>query len=237
MLPPPPRRPELEELLEIPGQPAGLVRASYRDIRAVNRRLGGLRALRRDLAPLIDDVPPAETLRVLDIATGSGDAAEEIERRAGSRAAVIVGLDLHPVALAMAREGNAHTGKLAWVRGDALRLPFSDGAFHLAWCGLTAHHLGREGAITLMREMDRVTTRGWILNDLRRHWIAWVAISILTRLFTRNPCTRYDGPVSVLRSFTLDEMRDLAREAGFPDAAVEPRFAYRLCVSRRKEAA
>ena len=50
--------------------------------------------------------------------------------------------------------------------------------------------------------------------DLRRSWIAWALISILTRIFTRNRLTRNDGPLLVLRSFTPGEFALLARRAG-----------------------
>lgn len=50
--------------------------------------------------------------------------------------------------------------------------------------------------------------------DLRRSWIAYSLIYILTRLLTRNRLTRSDGPLSVLRSYTPGELAALAARSG-----------------------
>jgi hypothetical protein len=68
--------------------------------------------------------------------------------------------------------------------------------------------------VRLISEMMRVAGRGYLLMDLRRSWIAYALIYLLTRICTRNRLTRYDGPLSVLRAFTPGELADLARRAG-----------------------
>jgi len=50
--------------------------------------------------------------------------------------------------------------------------------------------------------------------DLRRSWIAYALIYLLTRIFTRNRLTRSDGPLSVLKAFTPLELANLASSAG-----------------------
>jgi ubiquinone/menaquinone biosynthesis C-methylase UbiE len=65
--------------------------------------------------------------RVLDVGCGTGNAALTA-RRSG---ADVVGLDLSPRMLDLAREGATLAGyrDLQWVEGDAEGLPFGDGAF------------------------------------------------------------------------------------------------------------
>jgi SAM-dependent methyltransferase len=65
-------------------------------------------------------VAPGE--RVLDVATGTGNAAIE----AAAAGAVVTGCDLTPELLDVAR---ARDGGITWVEADAERLPFPDGAF------------------------------------------------------------------------------------------------------------
>ena len=66
--------------------------------------------------------------RLLDLCCGTGDVAQ-----AGARQNVrVVGLDFSGPMLAVARERAAASGLAqppVWLRGDALRLPFRDGAF------------------------------------------------------------------------------------------------------------
>jgi SAM-dependent methyltransferase len=83
---------------------------------------------RADCAALAALLPAG---RVLDVGTGPGTSARELAR--GAPAARVVGLDLSARMLERARRRLA----LPLVRGDALRLPFRDGAFD----GVAGHSL------------------------------------------------------------------------------------------------
>ena len=64
--------------------------------------------------------------RVLDVATGSGNAA----LRAARAGAQVTGLDLSPALLEAARARAGEEGlEITWVEGDAEELPFADGEF------------------------------------------------------------------------------------------------------------
>jgi SAM-dependent methyltransferase len=64
--------------------------------------------------------------RVLDVATGSGNAA----LAAAARGAQVIGLDLTPELLLVARERAAAAGRaIEFVEGDAEALPFADASF------------------------------------------------------------------------------------------------------------
>lgn len=73
--------------------------------------------------------------RVLDLATGTGDLALGLARRFPR--ARVTGLDLTPAMLAIARRRIARAGcaaRVAFMEGDATRLPFADGAFDTVTC-------------------------------------------------------------------------------------------------------
>jgi hypothetical protein len=50
-------------------------------------------------------------------------------------------------------------------------------------------------------------------------------------LFLHNRLIREDGALSILRSFTPEEMLDLARRAGLDNARVERHFPYRVVLA------
>ena len=65
--------------------------------------------------------------KVLDVATGTGDVAFDI-RAAGARD--VVGLDFSPEMIAAAQaKGRVRGSDIEFLIGDAMALPFSDGAF------------------------------------------------------------------------------------------------------------
>ena len=93
----------------------------------------------RSHTPLLPHSPSCITL--LDVATGSADLPQQIGRWARRRPGLsirCVGLDLHPVTLAVAREWSP---EVPLVRGDALRLPFPDRTFAGATVGFGVRNL------------------------------------------------------------------------------------------------
>jgi len=89
----------------------------------------GLHRLWKDA--LVDWLAPRPGLEALDVAGGTGDIAFRILRRLRGDGHVTV-LDLTEAMLVEGRrraEAGAHAGRLSWVVGDAMRLPFPDAAF------------------------------------------------------------------------------------------------------------
>ena len=77
---------------------------ALRDVRRVNRWLGGRRALRLALRPLLLDAPADRPFRVLDVGTGAADlpqAMVELGRRHGRRVEVTA-VDLDPTTVQIA---------------------------------------------------------------------------------------------------------------------------------------
>jgi demethylmenaquinone methyltransferase/2-methoxy-6-polyprenyl-1,4-benzoquinol methylase len=101
--------------------------------------------------------------RVLDVATGTGDLALELARRVGPDGEV-VGSDFSEAMLARARAktpvraGAASIVAPRFEWGDALELPFADGAFDAATVGFGARNFA--DLSRGLREMTRVVRPG-----------------------------------------------------------------------------
>jgi hypothetical protein len=74
------------------------------------------------------------------------------------------------------------------------------------------------------------------VNDLRRSWLHYGGARLLLSIMSRNRLTRHDGPLSVLRAYRVDEVRQMASMAGLRGARVSPVLGYRwLLVYTPKE--
>lgn len=217
------------EILDAEAPAPGDLARSLAMVTEVNRRLGGVRSLRRHLGALAG----RPDVRLLDVGTGNGDVLRDLlawGRRGGGRSWTGVGLDLRWAMLALASSGSPPSGTgLRLVRGDALCLPFRDASFDAVVSTLTLHHFRDDDATRLVAEMARVSRGRVVVSDLERSLPAYVGARLLavTR-WRHDPITRNDGPLSVRRSFTAGELAAVGRRAGLPGARVVRHFPFRL---------
>lgn len=204
-----------QELMDLPTEAYGIheLEGTLSDIRIINRYLGDRRALLKHLSRLAGG---ASSLSVLDIATGSADLpVAVVEWARKTRIGIgVTAVDINRQTVEIARRETASYPEITVEVGDGLELPYADRSFDIVICSKSAHHFSDQDVVRLIREMSRLSRRGYLLMDLRRSWIAYALIILLTRIFTSNRLTRNDGPLSVLKSFTVAELRTAARKAG-----------------------
>jgi len=217
--------------MDAPGVDQRRLIKALRFIRRVNAWLGYTRLTVSHLERLTNDIPKDRPLRVLDVATGSADVPQAIKKWANRkrRAVCVVGLDLHETTLNYAR---TQTTETPLVRGDALRLPFADRAFDVVMTSMFLHHLPDELAIAVIREMDRVASRGIVVADILRTRAAHRWITLFT--LTADPMVKHDARVSVRQAFTLEEAAALATR-GATYARVRKHFGHRFVLAGRKD--
>jgi SAM-dependent methyltransferase len=115
-----------------------------------------------------------------------------------------------------------------------LSLPFAAGSFDVALCTLTLHHFPDEAAARLVSELARVSRGLVLVSDLERQPLAYLAAKALSLTWwRRNRLTRSDGPLSVLRSFTAEELGEIGRRSGMQEARVRRHFPFRLILEGR----
>jgi ubiquinone/menaquinone biosynthesis C-methylase UbiE len=203
------------ELLDGPLDDPAALAGNLRDLRRINRWLGGVALSARAVDALSAH---RGDVSLLDVGTGAADiplALLATARRQG-RSLHVVGLDSRPEVLAAAaftfRAVVASEGLELHV-GDGRSLPFADRSFDVVHASLVLHHLDPAGAAALLAEMGRVARLGIVVNDLDRGRLAWLGAWLIGHLLTTNPYTRHDAPLSVRRAYRLDEMLAMIRAA------------------------
>ena len=216
------------ELLDGPIADLDALADNLRDLRALDRYLGGTALTWRALLPLLRQLPPGSPATLLDVATGGADGPRRLATLARRR-----GYDLRPIGsdrlLDVLRLAQAAGARFPLVQHDALAIPMSDGAVDFVTCSLALHHFGPDAAVSLLRELTRVARRGLIVNDLRRSRLAYWGARLLA-LGPWHAMARHDGPLSVRRAYTPDEARALVARAGLKGARVEARPLFRLLI-------
>jgi ubiquinone/menaquinone biosynthesis C-methylase UbiE len=228
------RRIDAVELLDGPLDDPGALAGNLRDLRRINRWLGGVRLS----ADAIDALAAhREQLTVLDVGTGGADIPMALLARAEKRGRglAVVGIDSRPEVLAaavVAQPAVATTAGLELHVADGRGLPYADDSFDVAHTSMVIHHLTPEEAVVLLREMGRVARLGVVVNDLDRSRLGWIGAKVIGHLLTGNRYTRQDAPLSVLRSYRPDEMKELLRTAGLTPVRTERRaFGQRYAIA------
>jgi len=204
------------------------------ELRRVNQWLGDANALRDSLLKEIESLG-LRSFSVLDVGAGSGELLRVTATwaRESDRAASLVGLELNERSAQAILDESTAFPEIVSVQGDGFRLPFPDRSFDYAIQSLTLHHFDDEGAVNILREMARVAVRGMFVIDLHRNPVAYYFYTTIGRLFLHNRLIREDGALSILKSWTPEEMKALGDKASLTQAKVEKHFPSRLILSSK----
>ena len=214
------------EILDDPSVDADVMRRSMKDVERANVLLGGTRAVLAELEPVFANLSGNATM--LDVGTGRGDIAA-----ASKRTAAKSGVDLHTIGIdiSAALVSAEDAGSDSLVRGDALRLPFSDHSVDIVLASQILHHFTTDAAIAVIRELNRVARRRVVISDLRRSFLAAAGLWIGSFPLRFHPVSRHDGVVSVMRGFLPSELEEIVVRAAGHRPDVRRRLGFRLTTS------
>ena len=149
-----------------------------------------------------------------------GDIALHLARRARRRGVTLrpLALERHPVAARLCRRAGVPA-----VIADGGVLPLANASVDVVLASQLLHHLARDSAIVLLRELARVARVGVIVADLRRHAVAATGI---TCALDRVPALGPEMGEDVIRGCAMPEAgqgmnvaRQAALLAGIPSSA------------------
>ncbi len=213
LAPPPRLGPEVVEWMDAGVGSAAEDAEAYRLLDHVNHLQSGYRMTLDALAGWLATVDaPSRAIVFADVAGGDGAFADRVVEWGARRGVTIrpLVIDRNATALAVAGAPGRAADPL---RGDALSLPLADGAVDVVHSSCFFHHLSVDGARAALAEMCRASRGVVIVNDLVRSRLASTAIRAITALTVDNRLVRHDGPISVLKAFTPDELLSIGHAA------------------------
>jgi 2-polyprenyl-3-methyl-5-hydroxy-6-metoxy-1,4-benzoquinol methylase len=213
--------PAVLEMMDRPQSVSAELERDLERIRQLNRWFGSYRLV---LGFIRRWIRPADKLRVVDLATGSGDIPRLIVdyARKISAKVEIDALDRQPATLEIARRLSVNYPEISYREANVLDWSSVE-EYDITLCTLALHHFSNEDAVRLLHRCREVSKRFVLVSDLRRGFFLIAGVYLLTALIFREPMTRYDARLSAARAFSFSEMRDLARQAGWQD------FGHKKC--------
>jgi 2-polyprenyl-3-methyl-5-hydroxy-6-metoxy-1,4-benzoquinol methylase len=207
--------PDEPELMDRPQPVTPELVSDLRNLRELNRCFGSyaltLHFLRRW-------IQPGAQLRVLDLATGSGDIPRlvvDYARKVSAKATVLA-IDQQSSTLEIARGLSANYPEIDFIQSDVFFFG-EEGQYDIVLCSLALHHFDDRAAVQLLERCRKFSRKFVLVSDLRRGWLATVGVYLLTTFIYREVMTRTDARLSTARAFSFREFRSLAERAGWPN--------------------
>src|SRR5262249_6969428 len=166
-----------EELLDTGAGSDDDVAGNLKDLRLINKRLGGTRPIVKALVSLLSNDAP-KRLSILDVGTGSADIPGRIVRWCSSRGIVCdtVALDLSERNLRVTRRRLGFDPAISLLRADAKLLPFQPRSFDIVIASQFLHHFGEHDVAELLASFAVIARRAVVINDLARNLVPYYFI-------------------------------------------------------------
>jgi len=224
-----------DELMDDPQLSSERHDAALRALSRINRISGSAQVVWRPVVQLAKQ-QGLQKLRVLDVATGSGDIPLALWKKArrSKLDLEVHGVDISPRAVENSKQRADAAGALAtFAVHDALGDELPAG-YDVVTASLFTHHLENEDVVNLLGKMKRAAGKMVLVNDLVRSRLNLLMVQFASRLVTRCDVVHVDGPLSVRAAFTVDEFRTLADQAGLDNAKISKRWPCRFLLEWRK---
>lgn len=210
---------------------------ALRHLRRLNRWLGASGPVLYGVKRLWQAAGQPRSLTVLDVGSGSGDVNRAVLKWAERER-----VDLKVILTDVTEESRIEAQRLyrndprvSFLRKDVFELPA--GLADIVTASQLAHHFDADGLPVLIRRMMDISRYGAVIADIHRHWIAWTAVWLLTRILSANRYIRHDGPLSVAKGFRGEDFRKFADQLGLTDMECRwrPLFRYAVVFPRLRE--
>lgn len=215
--------------------PSSLLHKNLRELDILNRHMGGHATSMQGIKQLIID--RQRIYHIADLGCGSGDVLKYIAdwARLNSYNVQLTGVDKNPDAIDYLAHNCSAYPEIKGVVSDYKDFLKAAKDIDIVHCALFCHHLQRNELIELFSGLKQYTRLGFVINDLQRNPMAYYGVWVMTRLLNGSALSRHDGPLSVLRAFTRNELQELLQAAGIKKYLIRWRWAFRYLVVARTD--
>jgi 2-polyprenyl-3-methyl-5-hydroxy-6-metoxy-1,4-benzoquinol methylase len=204
--------------------PAGTVVPVLKGLEKMNAFFGG----QKTIISALRGLPLQNGAHISDWGCGGGDILRAIAKWASDRQMQVklTGIDATPSAIEYAREQAKAFDNIDFILADVTKHQFAENQFDVVYSNLFTHHFKDDDWVSLVKKMLAGSKNAVIITDLHRHWLLYYAVVAITS-FTNSKMARFDGPLSVKRSFKKSELVSLLNKAGITNYKITWQWAFK----------
>ncbi len=153
---------------------------------------------------------------ILDVGCGGGQFTIELAKQFPM--AQVVGIDISNDAIEFARKKlqNANVRNVLFEVPSSNHLSYELNSFDFVTSALVCHHLNDDQLIEFLKKSYQIATKAVIINDLHRHWLAYLSFAVIAKPVFRNGLIFHDGLLSIKRAFKKQEWINYLKAADIP---------------------
>lgn len=221
-----------KELLDRTDIPFEDIKRNMQELDFINTKLGGHDITLDGIVALMkSQIVFNSNLTIVEIGCGGGDNLRAI-RKWAERIHLPVrlkGVDINPECITYAQQQKRNRA-IDFVVSDYKHVLFEDKP-DIIFSSLFCHHFSEMELVFMLQWMKQNSKVGFFINDLHRHRLAFYAIKLLTKLFSKSYLVKNDAPLSVQRGFTRKEWNEIFYEAGIVNFNCKWRWAFRWLIT------
>jgi 2-polyprenyl-3-methyl-5-hydroxy-6-metoxy-1,4-benzoquinol methylase len=221
-----------KELMDADDIPFAAIAQTLKELNIINTRLGGHAITLKGVRQFAKNNEP---LRVCEIGCGGGDNLFAIYKYCTKKTIPVnfVGIDMNAECIAFAKQQYPQL-PCQWICSDYALVTFGDKQPDIIFSSLFCHHFTDEQLVSMLQWLHQKSSKGFFINDLHRHWLAWYLIKYITKFFSRSYLIKNDASLSVARSFRKEDWQKLFQQAGIGNYNIIWQWAFRYLVTYKK---
>lgn len=222
-----------KELMDAEDIPFAAMAQTLKELNIINTRLGGHAITLRGLQPFIGKKEP---VTVCEIGCGGGDNLFAIYKYCTKKNIPVdfIGIDMNAECIAFAKQRYPKL-PCQWICSDYAIVDLNSYQPAVIFSSLFCHHFTNEQLVQMLQWLRQNSSRGFFINDLHRHWLAYYLIKYITKFFSRSYLVKNDACISVARSFRKSDWKKLFSEAGIREYNISWQWAFRFLVTCKKQ--
>jgi 2-polyprenyl-3-methyl-5-hydroxy-6-metoxy-1,4-benzoquinol methylase len=224
------------ELLDRDDIPFEDISRNMKELEFINAHLGGHKITISGFNQLLKTaLKNKHSLVVAEIGCGGGDNLVAINKwcKKSGIALKCIGIDINPHCIEVA-EKKLQPAAASFICSDYKLVNFGNEKPDIIFSSLFCHHFTNEELVSMLQWMQTHAGKGFFINDLQRHPVAYYAIKWLSSLFSRSYLVKNDAPLSVLRGFKKNEWKALLHSAGIAEYQLDWKWAFRYLLTVHK---
>ena len=218
-----------KELMDADDIPFAAIAQTLKELNIINTRLGGHAITLKGVRQFAEDNEP---LTVCEIGCGGGDNLFAIYKYCIKENIPVnfVGIDMNAECIAFAKQQYPQL-PCQWICSDYALVTFADKQPDIIFSSLFCHHFTDEQLVSMLKWLQQKSNKGFFINDLHRHWLAWYLIKYITKFFSKSYLVKNDASLSVARSFRKKDWQKLFKQAGIKNYYISWQWAFRFLVT------